>query len=254
MAQSPLKTAGAGPLRGRDPVRPGADRRRGALPRLQRLWEPTSATSAPTAARPARSSSPRQPIFDVSVFLLGLAGLAGGLPDLHQPLPVGRPPRHPRGPRRHGRRGLPGDHGRAARPGLVRRVLLHRACRASPRTGSCGPPFSYFSAVLGVVTLVALVLYASGIYLGLGPGGWRGWSPIPAVCLGHWRSGANLMGIYTSAKQGHNPYYSTLECLLSARTTKTLPLSFVSKLKNASNVFTFRDFILLPGTERGRAP
>src|SRR5208337_3072297 len=28
---------------------------------------------------------------------------------------------------------------------------------------------------------------------------------------------------------------------------KTLPLSFVSKLKNASNVFTFRDFILLPG-------
>ncbi len=28
---------------------------------------------------------------------------------------------------------------------------------------------------------------------------------------------------------------------------KTLPLSFVSKLKNAPNVFTFRDFILLPG-------
>jgi IMP dehydrogenase/GMP reductase len=27
----------------------------------------------------------------------------------------------------------------------------------------------------------------------------------------------------------------------------TLPLSFVSKLKNASNVYTFRDFILLPG-------
>jgi IMP dehydrogenase/GMP reductase len=33
---------------------------------------------------------------------------------------------------------------------------------------------------------------------------------------------------------------------LSAR-TRTLPLSFVSKLKDASSVFTFRDFILLPG-------
>jgi len=32
-----------------------------------------------------------------------------------------------------------------------------------------------------------------------------------------------------------------------ARTTIALPLSFDSKLKNASNVFTFRDFILLPG-------
>lgn len=29
--------------------------------------------------------------------------------------------------------------------------------------------------------------------------------------------------------------------------TRTLPLSFVSKLKDASRVFTFRDFILLPG-------
>jgi hypothetical membrane protein len=33
------------------------------------------------------------------------------------------------------------------------------------------PPFSYFSVVLGVVSLLALVLFASGNYFGLGRGG-----------------------------------------------------------------------------------
>ncbi len=32
-------------------------------------------------------------------------------------------------------------------------------------------PFSYFAVVLGAVSLVALVLYAAGVYLGLGVGG-----------------------------------------------------------------------------------
>ena len=43
------------------------------------------------------------------------------------------------------------------------------------------PPKSYFSVILGVLTLTALVLFVSGqflglgSFLGLGPGGRRGW-------------------------------------------------------------------------------
>jgi len=32
-------------------------------------------------------------------------------------------------------------------------------------------PFNYFSVVLGIVSLTALILFIAGIYLGLGPGG-----------------------------------------------------------------------------------
>ncbi len=56
------------------------------------------------------------------------------------------------------------------------------------------PPISYFSALLGLVTLAALVLYGSGIYLGLGPGGMERMVAYPALIwvIG---AGANLMGI-----------------------------------------------------------
>jgi hypothetical membrane protein len=61
------------------------------------------------------------------------------------------------------------------------------------------PPLSLLSAVLGAVTLMALVLYASGVYLGLGPGGMERMVAYPAVIwvIG---VGANLMG--ASSTQG----------------------------------------------------
>ena len=56
-----------------------------------------------------------------------------------------------------------------------------------------GPPLSYCAAVLGFLTLAALVLYASGTYLGVGPGGMERMVAYPAVIwvIG---LGANLMG------------------------------------------------------------
>lgn len=58
------------------------------------------------------------------------------------------------------------------------------------------PPMSYFAIVLGVFTLVALALYASGTYLGLGPGGMERMVAYPAVI---WAMGA---GGYLAGNQG----------------------------------------------------
>ncbi len=54
-------------------------------------------------------------------------------------------------------------------------------------------PMSYFAVVLGAFTLVALVLYASGTYLGLGPGGMERMVAYPALI---WvvAAGGNLAG------------------------------------------------------------
>ena len=46
------------------------------------------------------------------------------------------------------------------------------------------PVLCYFAAILGTMTLVALVLYASGIYLGLGAGGMEGMIVFPVVTWG----------------------------------------------------------------------
>jgi hypothetical protein len=43
------------------------------------------------------------------------------------------------------------------------------------------PPFSYFSVILGVVMLLALVLFASGTFLGLGKGGMERMIAYPAL-------------------------------------------------------------------------
>ena len=43
------------------------------------------------------------------------------------------------------------------------------------------PPFSYFSVILGVVVLLALVLFASGTFLGLGKGGMERMIAYPAL-------------------------------------------------------------------------
>jgi hypothetical membrane protein len=46
------------------------------------------------------------------------------------------------------------------------------------------PVLSYFAVVLGLMTLGALVLYASGIYLGLGPGGMERMIVLPVLAWG----------------------------------------------------------------------
>jgi hypothetical membrane protein len=46
------------------------------------------------------------------------------------------------------------------------------------------PPYSYFSAVTGVVTLVATVLYATDTYLGLGQGGMERMVVYPVLISG----------------------------------------------------------------------
>jgi hypothetical membrane protein len=58
---------------------------------------------------------------------------------------------------------------------------------------SARPPLSYFSLVLGAVTLLALALYASSTYLGLGQGGMERMIVYPALI---WIAGygAYLMG------------------------------------------------------------
>jgi len=53
-------------------------------------------------------------------------------------------------------------------------------------------PLSYFSVLLGVMTLVALGLFVSGSYLGLGPGGMERMIAYPALIWGV-GSGAGLM-------------------------------------------------------------
>jgi hypothetical membrane protein len=56
------------------------------------------------------------------------------------------------------------------------------------------PPLSYFSAVTGVITLVAIVLYGTDTYLGLGQGGMERMIVYP-VLLGALAFGGYLMAI-----------------------------------------------------------
>ena len=46
------------------------------------------------------------------------------------------------------------------------------------------PPFSYISVVLGVLSLVALVLFVATVYLGLGPGGMERMIAYPIILWG----------------------------------------------------------------------
>ncbi|MBU7013800.1 MAG: DUF998 domain-containing protein [Theionarchaea archaeon] len=46
------------------------------------------------------------------------------------------------------------------------------------------PPLSYFSLVLGVITLVALVFFMAEIFIGLGPGGMERMVAYPALLWG----------------------------------------------------------------------
>jgi len=56
------------------------------------------------------------------------------------------------------------------------------------------PLFSYFSAVTGVITMVALVLYGTGTYLGLGQGGMERMIVYP-VLIGGLAFGGYLMAL-----------------------------------------------------------
>jgi hypothetical membrane protein len=56
------------------------------------------------------------------------------------------------------------------------------------------PPYSYFSAVAGIVTLVAFVLYGADTYLGLGQGGMERMIAYP-VLLGGLAFGGYLMAL-----------------------------------------------------------
>ena len=56
------------------------------------------------------------------------------------------------------------------------------------------PPFSYASAVAGLITLVAIVLYGTHAYLGLGQGGMERMIVYPALIQGIW-FGAYLMAL-----------------------------------------------------------
>ncbi|MBU6998563.1 MAG: DUF998 domain-containing protein [Theionarchaea archaeon] len=55
------------------------------------------------------------------------------------------------------------------------------------------PPLSYFSVVLGAVTLVALVLFMTGTFVGLGPGGMERMIAYPPLLWGV-AFGGYLMG------------------------------------------------------------
>ncbi len=56
------------------------------------------------------------------------------------------------------------------------------------------PPFSYFSTVAGVISLVAIVLYGTGTYLGLGQGGMERMIVYPVI-IGGLAFGGYLMAI-----------------------------------------------------------
>jgi hypothetical membrane protein len=135
---------------------------------------------------------PSAEIFDASVFLLGLAGLVGGYLIFRS--------RH----RAVGILVLMGGLG-AMGVGVFPETTggLHLlvsfitffftglAAIASYRL--IRAPMSYFAVGLGVFILVALALYGSGTYLGLGPGGMERMIAYPALI---WvvGAGANLMG------------------------------------------------------------
>jgi hypothetical membrane protein len=59
-------------------------------------------------------------------------------------------------------------------------------------------PMAYFSVILGAMTLVALVLYIPGIYLGLGPGGMERMVVYPSL-LWAVGFGGHLMGLEDEA-------------------------------------------------------
>jgi len=60
-------------------------------------------------------------------------------------------------------------------------------------------PMGYFSAILGVITLIALILYVGDIYLGLGPGGMERMIVYPAL-LWAMGFGGHLMGLEDKAR------------------------------------------------------
>ena len=141
---------------------------------------------------------PSATIFDVSVFLLGLAGVAAGyliLSSRYRAVGILT------------MLGSLGAMGVGVFPETTGGLHVLVSFVAFFFTGLAAlssyrvvrPPVYYLSAVLGAVSLVALVLYASGVYLGLGPGGMERMVAYPAVIwvIG---VGANLMG--ASSTQG----------------------------------------------------
>jgi len=60
-------------------------------------------------------------------------------------------------------------------------VFLFAGLAAMVTAGFQRKPMYYFSIILGVVTLVALVLYVGDVYLGLGPGGMERMVVYPAL-------------------------------------------------------------------------
>jgi hypothetical membrane protein len=60
-------------------------------------------------------------------------------------------------------------------------VFLFAGLAAIVTAGFQRKPMYYFSIILGVVTLVALVLYVGDVYLGLGPGGMERMVVYPAL-------------------------------------------------------------------------
>jgi len=62
------------------------------------------------------------------------------------------------------------------------------------------PPFPYFSAVAGVVSLAAIVLYGTGTYLGLGQGGMERMIVYPVII-----GGLAFAGYLMAVGDGHAP-------------------------------------------------
>ncbi|MDA4114197.1 MAG: DUF998 domain-containing protein [Thaumarchaeota archaeon] len=135
---------------------------------------------------------PSAGIFDVSVILLGLAGLAGGYLIFRSRY------------RAVGILAMMGGLG-AMGVGIFPETtgVLHlivsfitfffTGLSAITSYRLFRPPMSYLGAGLGVFVLVALALYGSSTYLGLGPGGMERMIAYPALI---WvvGAGANLMG------------------------------------------------------------
>ena len=137
-------------------------------------------------------TQPSAEIFDSSVFVLGLAGLLGGYLIFRSRY------------RSVGALTMVGGLG-AMGVGVFPETTgeLHfavsfvafffTALAAIASRRLLGPPMSYLGPGLGVFVLAALVLYGSGTYLGLGPGGMERMIAYPALI---WvvGAGANLMG------------------------------------------------------------
>jgi hypothetical membrane protein len=63
-------------------------------------------------------------------------------------------------------------------------VFVSAAIQAILQSRVAKPPFSYFSMVTGVITLVAIVLYGGHAYLGLGQGGMERMIAYPVLISG----------------------------------------------------------------------